>query len=153
MSKMSWNTRLVVTCLFFVLCVSGCNAQKQQANLGQKDDALRSLGDSVVITPQEYEQRLAQLHGGGRAASTQASTAPSHMWHMKKAEVKTMTGWDAMPQWNIPAKPKHDVVALTMLVPVDWQFQGTHKELRSATATLPRGGSPSLLPVLTRPPA
>lgn len=139
MRKMSRNVRTVVMGLLFVVCVSGCNAQKQKVNMGQKEDALRNLRDSGVITTQEYEQRLAQLHGGSHAAPTHASTTASHMWHMKKAEVTTMTGWDAMPQWNIPAKPKHQVVALTMLIPVDWQFQGTHKEFKIGDCNFTEG--------------
>jgi hypothetical protein len=46
---------------------------------------------------------------------------------MKKAEVKTSIGWDAMPQWNIPGSPEKQVVALSMMVPTDWTFGGGPK--------------------------
>ena len=48
----------------------------------------------------------------------------AQVWHMKKAELKQMIGWDAIPQWNIPAAPQREVTALSMLVPTDWTFQG-----------------------------
>jgi hypothetical protein len=139
MTEVWRKTKVVGLGLFFILSVTGCNAQKQQVSSTQKEDALRSLRDSGVITPQEYDQRLSQLHGGGHAVSPQTSAAPNHMWHMKKAEVMTMTGWDAMPQWNIPARPQHQVVALTMLVPVDWQFQGAHKEFKIGDCNFTEG--------------
>jgi hypothetical protein len=59
----------------------------------------------------------------------QSASAPAngHMWHMKKVEVRTTIGWDAQPQWNVQARPQKQVVAMTMLVPVDWQFGGGPK--------------------------
>jgi hypothetical protein len=135
---MSRNVQSVVIALFFVSCVSGCNAQKQ-LNIGGKEVALLTSRDKGVITAQEYEQRQTQRHGAADAVSSKTFSASSHVWHMKKVEVKTMTGWDAMPQWNIPGRPQHQVVALTMLVPVDWQFQGTHKEFKIGDCNFTEG--------------
>jgi hypothetical protein len=43
---------------------------------------------------------------------------------MKKAEVRTGIGWDPMPQWGIEGRQQQQIVAMTMLIPVDWTFQG-----------------------------
>jgi hypothetical protein len=72
------------------------------------------------------------LSGWNFAAAQQTAPRPKpagqgangHTWHMKRAEVKTGTGWDAQPQWGVQGKPQKQVVALTMMVPVDWEFAG-----------------------------
>jgi hypothetical protein len=44
---------------------------------------------------------------------------------MKKAEINVQdVGWDAIPQSGIAAEPHRSMVALTMMVPADWKFQG-----------------------------
>lgn len=61
---------------------------------------------------------------GSGAASGSAAGAPGHVWHMKKVELKTGIGWDPMPQWGIQGKQQETIVAMSMLVPVDWNFAG-----------------------------
>lgn len=72
-------------------------------------------------------------------SSPAAKAGAGHVWRMKKAEVRTMTGWDAIPQYGIAAKPQRQVVALSMLVPVDWQFQGAVREPKSADCNFTEG--------------
>jgi hypothetical protein len=77
--------------------------------------------------------------GGGRSGGSQPTLHPSHLvgatasgapqqaghvWHMKKVEVKTGVGWDAQPMWGIQAEPQRQMVAMTMLIPADWSFNG-----------------------------
>ena len=61
------------------------------------------------------------MEGQAKARQTDAS---GHVWHMKKAEVKMGIGWDAMPQWGIEGRRQEEIAAMTMLVPVDWSFNG-----------------------------
>lgn len=119
-----WRTQVVVANLLLALSATGCNGQHQQAKLAQSEEALRGLKDGGVITEQEYNQRLAQLQSTGQAAAEKTSYTSNHTWRMKKVQLKAMTGWPAMPEWNIAAKPEQQIVAFSMLVPVDWQFTG-----------------------------
>jgi len=84
-----------------VVLLIGCNRIESQQPKPQPTRGMPKTGDAAP--------------GGG------------HVWHMKKAEAKTTVGWDAIPQWNIPAEPQKQVVAMTMLVPSDWTFAGGPK--------------------------
>jgi len=56
--------------------------------------------------------------------ATTASASGGNVWRMKKAEAHTQIGWDPMPQWGIDGRPLQEVVAMSMMVPTDWNFQG-----------------------------
>lgn len=79
-----------------------------------------SLSVTACRDTNSQSRSAARVNTAPPADSNQAG----NVWHMKKAELKQMVGWDAMPQWGIPAEPQHQIAALTMLVPTDWQFQG-----------------------------
>jgi hypothetical protein len=74
---------------------------------------------------ESQQTKPTQAHGTQKAVD--AAGSGGHVWHMKKAEAKTTVGWDAIPQWNIPAEPQKQVVAMSMLVPSDWTFAGGPK--------------------------
>jgi hypothetical protein len=72
----------------------------------------------------ESQQQGVKTASSVQRPASPANAASGHVWHMKKAEVKTEIGWDAMPQFGIPAAPQRQVVAISMLIPVDWELVG-----------------------------
>jgi predicted small secreted protein len=95
--------------------------------------SIAAFAAAVVLTgcntveSQQPKSGGSAMHGASKPGTQTSAAANGHVWHMKKVEVKTTIGWDAIPQWNIPAKQQKQVVALTMLVPNDWQFNGGPK--------------------------
>ena len=121
----------VVLSAFAALCLTACNAQAHKAGtsatspaLQQKESALQGLRDSGVISEQEYQDRLAKLHGGSAAASPARATSTArgggNSWKLKKVEFTSPIGYQAMPQYGIPEWPEKQVVAASILAPVDW---------------------------------
>jgi hypothetical protein len=85
------------------------------------------IAAGVIASGGQSGQSQPTLHPSHLVGSAAGTAQPGHVWHMKKGEVKTTIGWDAMPQWNIPGEPQKQVVALSMMVPTDWSFVGGPK--------------------------
>lgn len=73
-----------------------------------------------------------------QTASGTAATG-GNVWRMKKAEAHTQIGWDPMPQWGIDGRPIQQVVAMSMMVPTDWTFQGGPVDLGPPDCNLNTG--------------